>query len=514
MKLVLRKACWTVVAISIGAIAVIVGFEVIRWQQRHGELSYHAELVLRRSVAVATEVRYALRMVPRLRTAPCSPEDMKALRLLVERSVFIVEIGRIKGNQILCDSGGVAPADSVLRSPDRINSRGTEIWLGVPLRGDWRLGVSAAARDGVIVYSRPTAAEDLFTSLGSASVAVVPPHWATPYASSRRSGQLTGAAYVPHPSADRWFDHAIVACRDGFDLCVVVGERWHPAFPGVPLGEKLALLCGGAILGRIGLGLFRTWLASRRTLYRRLKRAIDRNQITVHYQPLVRLDDRVVVGFETLARWRLPNGEHVSPDVFVPLAEQTGLLAALTEFVLDRALSDMASLLAERPDLYVSINIAVQSLLSDELLTVLKLYCDAHGVDRSRIVLEITERETGDVKLIGDAVGRLREAGFRIFLDDFGAGYSSLAYLATLPIDTIKLDKLFSNSVGTSLVGSLVLDEILHMMSTLNLSVVFEGIETEEQALALGAIAPGAMGQGWLFGRPMPISDLRRSPSA
>ncbi|SHE94969.1 sensor c-di-GMP phosphodiesterase, contains CSS-motif sensor and EAL domain [Kaistia soli DSM 19436] len=496
---------------SIGVIAVIATFEVIHWQRRHSELAFQAELILRRSVAVATEVRSSLRTVPRLKTEPCSPEDLKALRLLVERSAFIVEIGRTKDNRILCDSDGIVPNGGILGPADRITSRGTKVWLRVPLRGDWRLVVSAAEANDVVIFTRPTAADDLFRSLGDAVAAVVPPRLATAYASSKHSDQLTGAAYTP--VVDRWFEQNIHQCRDGFDLCVVVSEPAQMGFSRLSLGEKLALLCGGALLGRIAQGFIGTWLTSRRTLYRRLKRAIDRNQITVHYQPLVRLDDRVVVGFETLARWPLPNGDHVSPDVFIPLAERTGLLPALTEFVIDRALCDMSGLLSERPDLYVSINIAVQSLLSEELLTVLKLYCDAYGVERSRIVLEITERETGDVKLIGDAVGRLRAAGFRIFLDDFGAGYSSLAYLATLPIDTIKLDKLFSNSVGTSLVGSLVLDEILHMMSTLNLSVVFEGIETEEQATALGAIAPGAMGQGWLFGRPVPIGDLPTSPS-
>jgi sensor c-di-GMP phosphodiesterase-like protein len=95
-----------------------------------------------------------------------------------------------------------------------------------------------------------------------------------------------------------------------------------------------------------------------------------------------------------------------------------------------------------------------------------------------------------------------------VFLDDFGTGYSSLAYLATLPIDTIKLDKLFSRSVGTSLVGTLVLREICRMMMTLGLSVIFEGIETEDQARVLEELAPGAIGQGWLFGRPVPLSEL------
>ncbi|HWJ75791.1 MAG TPA: EAL domain-containing protein [Kaistia sp.] len=511
MNAVLRKVGWTVVAISLGMIVVVAGFELISWQRRHSELAFQAELVLRRSVSVANEVRAGLRMVPRLKTAPCSPDDIKAMRLFVERSVFIVEIGRVNGDRILCDSSGSPPRDDALGPPDRIGLNGAKIWLRVPLRGDWRIVVSAAARDGAIVFSRPTAAADLFRPLGDVVAKVVPPGSLIAYASSSRVEQPSGATYIPPPPSNRWMDQSILRCKEGFDVCVAVNEPSKPAFPALPLSQQLALLAGGALLGKVCQTVLAAWLASRRTLYRRLKRAIDRSEITVHYQPLVRLEDRTVVGFETLARWCPRGGEDVSPDIFVPLAERTGLLPALTEFVIDRALSDMSSLLSERPDLYVSINIAVQSLLSDELLTVLKLYCDAHGVDRSRIVLEITERETGEVELIGDAVGRLRDAGFRIFLDDFGTGYSSLAYLATLPIDTIKLDKLFSNSVGTSLVSSLVLGEILHMMSTLNLSVVFEGIETEEQAVALGVIAPGAMGQGWLFGRPAPAGEIRGS---
>ncbi len=508
MTTVIGKSTWISVWVICGIVLVSLGFEAINWERRQNELEFQAGLILRRSIAIATETRGVLRAAVKLKTKPCSPEDIAALHFLVSGSAYLVDVGRIEGRRVLCDSSGTRPSDSELRKPDRISRRGAMVWLHTPLRGDWRINVTAAANHGIIVFSRPAAAADLFEALGDATATVSPPDVPGHYMSSDRPGRLAGAEYTHGAQSEKWFDHRYAHCAPDYDICVAVAQPASWRIPAATTTETLGLLASGLVFGMLANAGAGSWFASRRTLHQRLKRAIGRDLIVVHYQPLVSLKDRKLTGFEALARWRGSKDEDIPPDVFIPIAEQHGLLAALTERVASRALADLSAVLAQRRELYVSINIAIQTLLSPNFRTMLDRLATLHGVDRRSIVLEITERETGDVARIGDLVKELRDGGYRVFLDDFGTGYSSLAYLATLPIDTIKLDKLFSRSVGTSLVGTLVLREICRMMMTLGLSVIFEGIETEDQARVLEELAPGAIGQGWLFGRPVPLSEL------
>ncbi len=504
----LRRSTIVAFSILLGTLVVAAGFEVFNWERRQSELEFRAELLLDRSVAIATETRLAIRQVVALKTTPCSPEDITALGILVSRSAYLIDAGRIDGRTVLCDTSGKLPVGTALRPPDRISSRGAQVWLSTPLRGDWRVNVTAAALHGVIIYSRPKAAPDILEGLGDAIANVGPGDFSGNYMSSVGAGRLAGAEYGRQSSAIPALDHRYAHCQPGFDICVSISEHASLGIASMSPTGRLGLVAGGMALGLAGQAAIGGWLAARRTLVRQLRRAIRRDEIAVHFQPMVCLRTRDVTGFEALARWRRPGSEPVPPDIFIPLAERSGLLGDLTERVIDRALGELGPILAGRPGLHVSINVAVQQLLSTEFRYSLDRLAGRHGVARSAIVVEVTERETGDVARIGDMVRDLRDAGYRVFLDDFGTGYSSLAYLATLPIDTIKLDKLFSRSVGTSLVGTLVLREICRMMATLGLSVVFEGIETEEQARVLEELAPGAMGQGWLYGYPLPVAEL------
>ena len=507
-----RRVAFVLLSMLLGVLVVGVGFEIYNWQRRQADLEHRTGLILDRSIDVANEARIAVRMVNALKTEPCTSADIAAMNVIVSRTSYLVDVGRIVHRTILCDTTGKLVDDARLHPPDRISTRGAEIWLSTPLRGDWRVRVTASALNGVIVYSRPTASSDLYRSLGDAVATVSPVDTKGQFTSSVRSSRLVGAEYSAPTEIDPDIDHIVHHCNMEFELCVSASEHAQWGLPGVPLAGKFALLAGGMLLGLIAHAVVGSWLTTRRTLYRRLRRAIRRDQISVHYQPMVCLNTTEVLGFEALARWRVPGLDDVPPDVFIPLAETSGLLGALTERVVARTFGEMAAILADRRNLHVSINVAVQSLLSDEFQPMLDRLAHRHGVNRRSIVVEVTERETGDVARIGHAVRALRDAGYRVFLDDFGTGYSSLAYLASLPIDTIKLDKLFSNSVGTSLVGTLVLREICRMMATLGLNVVFEGIETTEQAGVLEELAPGAMGQGWLYGRPVPVADLVLPP--
>ncbi len=326
----------------------------------------------------------------------------------------------------------------------------------------------------------------------------------------RRSGtreMLVGAEFARSSYTGFWADHGIRRCATISDFCLAIDEPAPVSLTRASPATAAAVFAGGSALGLGAMSLAWSRNAGRRSLSRRLARAIRKDQIQVHYQPIVRLSDRKLVGFEALARWSLPSGAAIPPDTFIPIAEKDGLLPALTERVVERSIAGLAPLLAGAADIYLSVNIGVGSLFDPELPDLLDYHCLRNGIDRGRIALEITERHTSDIDRIGEAIRSLREEGYRVFLDDFGTGYSSLAYLATLPIDTIKLDKLFTRSTDSAFVSAMVLRQVSHMVAILGLNIVFEGVETEEQARSLAELTPEAVGQGWLFGRPMPANE-------
>lgn len=504
---ILLAGLWVAASVALGTLVVALGYEFYAWQDRHSELQDRARLVIARAEQIATDSRIALRAIARLKTVPCSPEDLAELRIIAARTTQVLDIGRMHDGKVLCDGargmarGTVLPATMILRAD------GAAFWPQVQIFGDPRIHVSALARDGIIVFSRPRAAGELLDDLDRAEVAGWTRAGDLIFRRNGTPGRLVGAEHARANYAGFWNDHGIRRCASASDFCVEIAEPAPAALTRMSTTTGAVLLTAGSALGFGGLSLVWSRNASRRSLSRRLARAIRKDQINVHYQPIVRLSDRRLVGFEALARWHPPSGGAIPPDDFIPVAERDGLLPALTERVVSRAISGLAPLLAGSAEVYLSINIGVGSLFDPELPELLDYHRLRYGVDRSRIALEITERDTGDIERIGEAIRSLREAGYRVFLDDFGTGYSSLAYLATLPIDTIKLDKLFTRSADSAFVPALVLRQVSHMVATLGLKIVFEGVETEEQAQALEELTPGAVGQGWLFGRPMPAHE-------
>jgi EAL domain-containing protein (putative c-di-GMP-specific phosphodiesterase class I) len=243
----------------------------------------------------------------------------------------------------------------------------------------------------------------------------------------------------------------------------------------------------------------------RLTLESDLRRAIEREEITLLYQPIVRLEDRAIAGFEALARWDHPKLGRMPPKEFISIAEEIGLIVDLGLFVLDRAakqLSTWQRAMRGRDAVFVSVNISSRQLLRHDLIHDLRTVLARSALARGTLKLELTESLVMEnPEHAAQMLVRIRELGAGLSLDDFGTGHSSLSYLQRFPFDTIKIDQSFvrTTSRGTRPV---ILRSIIALAHDLGMVCVAEGAETDSDAVELYQLGC-EYAQGFVFGEPM-----------
>jgi sensor c-di-GMP phosphodiesterase-like protein len=271
--------------------------------------------------------------------------------------------------------------------------------------------------------------------------------------------------------------------------------------------RRLLRVCaaiGGLTGGFVGF-LFLPLLWRTRSIVSQLRRAIRRDKLRLVYQPIVNLQNRQIVGAEALLRWTTDDGLVVAPDIFIPIAEERGLMGEITALVVRHALRDFGETLRSRPGFWLCINVAATDLADPGFLPTLEQTLEWSAVSPQSLAIEVTESSTANHTVASETIRRLRQNGHRVHIDDFGTGYSSLSYLHELSIDAIKIDRSFTQAIGTEAVTVSVLPQILAMAEALKLEVVVEGVETELQADYFCGSSQPMFGQGWLFGRPVPV---------
>lgn len=246
----------------------------------------------------------------------------------------------------------------------------------------------------------------------------------------------------------------------------------------------------------------------RLNLERELRRALDEGEITAWFQPIVRLEDRIVVGFEALARWPKPDGSMISPAEFIPVAEEAGLIGALDARILATACAEAVRWPGRGSRLpYVAVNVSAKKFGDPGLIDLVDRVLAETGLDPRRLKVEITE---GTIMRDPAAAERsVNELAFRqvgLAIDDFGTGYSSLAYLHRFRADTLKIDRSFVGALDKSDSGLAIVRAIIGLAASLKMRIVAEGIETRQQHRILEELGC-VFGQGFLFGRPVPAAE-------
>ena len=244
-----------------------------------------------------------------------------------------------------------------------------------------------------------------------------------------------------------------------------------------------------------------------------LSDAIEGGQLELFYQPLIALSDRSLVGFESLIRWRHPTLGLVSPMEFIPLAEKTGLIHRIGQWVLQRSASDWVELrefcqgTSENPP-FISVNLSAPELAGPGIVAAIESCMARYHMRATELRIELTETVIiNNMELVSTALRRLRATGVGIALDDFGTGYAGLHYLQTLPFSCIKIDKTFVQQLNTSERSFYIVKSALELARSIGLTTVAEGIADADIGRRLAEMGC-TYGQGYHYGRPMPKQEV------
>ncbi|WP_176441613.1 EAL domain-containing protein [Granulicella rosea] len=480
---------------------------VLQYRAERKDLLDAADRQITRGFHLGTEALQAVDALKASHLPPCSVRDLALMRNLVFNSAHIRDAGRVEDGMILCSVGAgkldppvaVAPVDAVVNN--------FQLWVSTwPFTSTNHKGFVLQSQD-VWVALNQELLEDVSDSAD---------RYTASYLHDRRR-MLPSSGPLPPLSIDEIVASQFLI-RNGFmyqplcvtrsAICATAAERIATFSARSQPELRLWTVIGGLIGVSATCGLY-LLDSRRRTLEAQLRRAIQRDSFTLVYQPIVDLETEAVTGAETLVRWVNEAGDAVPPDTFIALAENKGIVGQITRLVIRGVIREMGAQLATGA-LHITINITSQDLLDPTFLPELNRLIDNAQIPRFTIGLELTERSTADHALVAEAIARLKEAGYDLYIDDFGTGYSSLAYLHTLSVDVIKIDRSFTQTVGTEAVTASVVPQILSMARQLGLLVVVEGIETREQAIYFRDSTAGIWGQGWLYSKPLIAADFHK----
>jgi sensor c-di-GMP phosphodiesterase-like protein len=491
----------------LGAIVPIVAMVYISWvitvEKQQNNLERLAEQTIRRASRTFEDARAALDSLAYPRLVPCSEQHIARMRVIAFNTPSVKEVGYFENGLLKCTSWGIEERKVDRPWIDYMTPDGVEVAtrvqpavsMGNPMMGlhygpynvlvdparfvdilvDADISLALANRQGMLINELNSPEADLVDAL----------------IDEPKNGMTSSVLYA--------------IARDKGLIAIAMEPRSN--LTGRLREEQLLLLPVGAFVAIFIVGVV-VWLSKKRlSPLGELAIAVRKREFIVHYQPIIELKTGICVGAEALVRWRRPDGSLVRPDLFIPLAEESGLILPITDQVIETIIADLGGLLRAESALHIAVNLSAADVTTGRILDVLDKKLAKTGIAAGQIWLEATERGFIDIEAARTTLTAARQRGHSVAIDDFGTGYSSLQYLQGLPMDALKIDKSFVDTIGRNSATSSVTGHIIEMAKTLDLQIVAEGVETEEQADYLKA-HDVHLGQGWLFSKPLPAADF------
>lgn len=522
-RLVMPKATATAVTLIAAGLAiavpVLLAIYLAGRQARDTEMARvtgYAKDVLHRSEMTSDQALVAVNALVAAHSAdPCSDANLAIMRRYDLSSSYLQAIGYIADGRLVCSSQGRDAGGLALGPVDWVSPIGTRVRINVGFPFDpvtRYLVLESHAGYSAIVN------KDLPLEATTNEPDVILGAFATSNGLILASHGFINPQWVGSPSNTLPHQQVVTTFVDhGYVVAVVRSNRFYVgAIAALPVSYMQAQtrttteillpvgLIAGIVLALATLYLGRLQLA----MPTMIRSALKRREFFMHYQPIVDLRTREWVGAEALIRWRRRGGEMVRPDLFIHVAEDAGMIQRITQYVVEVVARDLKDLFGRHPDFHIAINLSSDDLHAESTIGLLRHLAGETQAAAGNLIVEVTERGFIRREPAQKIVSALRASGIRVAVDDFGTGYSSLAFLESFELDFLKIDKSFVDTMNLDTPTSQVALHIIEMAKSLNLEMVAEGVETEAQAKFLQDRGV-QYAQGWLFGKPMPMDELR-----
>ncbi|MFV8817111.1 EAL domain-containing protein [Haliea sp. E17] len=481
--------------------------------EQERSLVYASEVLAKSETVVTSFTDLVTRLSPLMVGNPCDPENLDLMEYASLSARDIKALGYVENNQLLCSSLNIpgrtfdmGTADYVLPLSPPLMVRSD---VFIPRIGDMEFVVfEQGGISGIIQAQQPLEAvadsEDILVAV---------------YGIGRERSLFENGAigldwqsHLPEPGTSASFveDNYIVAIARSVDFGLIAVAARPTTYLQAYSQELLAyLLPIGLIAGAVLIWAIAFLSRHQLAMPQAIKSGLRRGEFYLVYQPIIDLKTGRWTGAEALMRWRRSNGEVISPEVFMAVAEESGLIHLMTERLFELVEQDARKLFALHDTFHLSLNLAASDIHDPAVVPRLQQLMRSCRARPGQLFAEVTERGLTRPDQAIDIIHRLREEGIPVAVDDFGTGYSSLSYLETFDLDYLKIDKFFVDSIeaDASVATSTVLLHIIEMAKSLKLQMIAEGVETEAQRAALLEYGVD-YAQGWLFSKPMKCSLL------
>ena len=503
---------------SLLLIPSMIHLAIVKYNEQH--LHRYAQNSLYVSNQVTFHIQQGLNLSQPSTGNLCDEQDFEAMRSVLSKYFYLSDIGRIKDNRIIC-TVMYGKLNTPLKLPRaRLRLRDASFYWDVaanstPLhpaspfltRGSAITFISALYLSDINIYNQikvehfggMTYDYDSgyrFSIFGDADEHDI---------RNVRDNDYSFSYLLPIPNQYT----STTICNAVSNLCVLALNKKLGIFR-LPYYGLIGLVLFSLLVGVLLSALIDSVRSDSKLLIRKLQKAVRKNRITAVYQPKVRLDSERIVGVEALARWHDLTMGHIPPDTFIDLAERVRLINKLTKKFISNTLIDIHEILERDRNFKISFNISSELLIDKKFLDFLLQEAKKYQFRKAQIMLEVTERTSSNSQVMTNYSRKVTGQGFLISLDDFGTGFSNLAWLSTLEPHEIKVDKMFTQSIETETINNLALQGIFRLLDYLHVEVVFEGIETAQQCDYIKDKVPKAIGQGWHLFHPMTIDELEK----